>query len=1040
LDSRGSNTDQPRAREDAGAMFSPLDIEPRKEDPTLTMKRNAPRVLVSVLIIVTIVLSMSARTGLSSSTIPLVPAIGSHQMQNTSQPLEHQNDAPIAQFNGGSNRKILYLSNVTTSLSTAEQMAEAVGVDTIRSTTSFLASFDNRYTGTKGNIQSISYISNYLERNCSIKTVFFDNFSFNDQGVIIKASNIIAKVSATNYTDKTILVTAHYDSIGYQYPFNIYSAGAKGCDDDATGVSALLETARIISCFKEHLKYNVVFVVFAAEEGNKTLDPDFMCQGSNQWISTGHSGVTAIGDIISAINLDEVGYKNAAEIGIYHYSSGLNVANNLSWVASELNMSAHDEGAPRQDSYFDYIRCRTEQAFDSAGIQGVTLSNHNPNPFIHSTFDTVSYIDFNLVGNFTKLVVSYISLTGCILSDPDVTYATTWSTIIDANGQFDLVQSNYISVYFNPSIVNEFDLIVIDPSMGKTALDHLLWTIATYGIQGREIPIVSLGEAVPAFVRTLNLTDVEYLEQDSSHDNLTAHIGNSITDLCSHPVYNSPNRVRLSIENSTYFCYAVLREQSRNCSYYLIGNNASTSRHLLMLSCTPYLSRLWGWLAVLHDYSSNCGPLALIGINNGSRLTDVARDIVENTIHWLINNTKTVTAVRPSSYQPLVGDHISFSIAVKDSLTWEANSSILISIEVTAPSGRPMLGETYVTGGDGVAVSNTMLVSEIGDYAVTVNTHLGAGAISRCTSTFSSMPRITILCTNNCFNVTQGEPIRIALSLYYKPIQPEDQYLELSGKPLISNESVAKVLAHGYNNITLTINTREAILPGRYNLIVSTEPITMEYISGSQLIDILISPAYEVSIIEAPETIGQFSSAELLVQVKSYRSISVDCSLRITSHNIILAGEISFTISSGETRQLNLTVGDGSLSPYAWGDSEIRVSVIRNGVPVAESQPTTIHVSVSPVSIILGYCMPMVIPIVVLVERSRKTKPKPVATGIFLGGYTFFACGLMICQSLFLIVPLSMQLAGCYIGALLTKRIFDMPLPRGYDWSTPPQA
>jgi hypothetical protein len=59
------------------------------------------------------------------------------------------------------------------------------------------------------------------------------------------------------------------------------------------------------------------------------------------------------------------------------------------------------------------------------------------------------------------------------------------------------------------------------------------------------------------------------------------------------------------------------------------------------------------------------------------------------------------------------------------------------------------------------------------------------------------------------------------------------------------------------------------------------------------------------------------------------------------------------------------------------------------------------------------------------------------ATGIIIGGTLFFSIGLVICQSLFMFVPLTMLILGCYVGAAAMKHIYELPLPKGYNWILP---
>lgn len=930
--------------------------------------------------------------------------------------------------------RILYLSNITTPLSIAEHMAKLVDPNTIESIVSYLSGFDNRYTGSQGSLGAISYIQKFFRINCSIQDVLFDNFTFNDQGVLLRAVSIIARINSTHQTAETILLTAHHDTIGYQYPFNIYSIGARGADDDASGIGAMLETARILSIFRDRLRYNLVFIAFAAEEGNKTLDPDFMCQGSKHWVSSGHPGVTELRDIVAVVDLDGVAYKNGGPIGIYHHSSGSNVASNISSVASLLGIPANDEREPRSDSYVKTIRCRTEDVFDVAKIAVATLSSHYPNPSTHTSLDTLSQLDFDVACNFTKVVISYIFLTSGVMPECERIYSRDWSSVIDFDGRFELKEYNYITINFNPNIVSNFDLIVLDPSIGGAPADLLLQVISLCNTQGRRLPIVSLGKTGLDLLRVLNLRDVEIIEGNSSNNDLIAYVGSSLTDLDSHPVYNSPNNVSLAIENSTHLSYTILDGQSVDNSYYLVRNESNTYSGLLMLGYTPLLSKLWGWLALLHDDKWSCGPISLVGVENGSSMTSVARSIVENTVVWLINGSRTVTVTRLSERSPLVGDSVKISVSVRDSLTWEGDSSTPVDLKVFSPGGWLILNETRVTDENGVSESSSLLVKEIGEHRMILTTDLGSQGVTRIVTLFTSSPRIRVAQGNDQITVPQGESLRIELNLTFLPTQPDMLILGVTGEPISSVVSMVATLRHGYNNVTLAITAKETIRVGEYNLTFTAMPATMEYVACSQFIRIRIAPAYEVIIIEAPSRIDQLSSVQLHVQVKSYRSIVVNCSLRIDSHGAMLVGEVTMAISPGETKQVTLQVEETSSSPYTWGEGEIRVALIRNGSVIVESQPAAVYVSLGATNLALGYLLPAVLPVAIFIERSRRIKAQLAASGTLLGGYAFFAVGLVLYQSMFMVVPLTMMVLGGYVGTMTMKHIYDLPLPKGYDW------
>lgn len=67
--------------------------------------------------------------------------------------------------------------------------------------------------------------------------------------------------SATENTDETVLISAHYDSRG-----SFGSTRAPGGDDDGSGVTGLLGIARTIGRKQITFRKNVVLAAFAGEE------------------------------------------------------------------------------------------------------------------------------------------------------------------------------------------------------------------------------------------------------------------------------------------------------------------------------------------------------------------------------------------------------------------------------------------------------------------------------------------------------------------------------------------------------------------------------------------------------------------------------------------------------------------------------------------------------------------------------------------------------------------------------------------------------
>ena len=86
--------------------------------------------------------------------------------------------------------------------------------------------------------------------------------------------NIIGVLPSRYYTDKYVVVSAHYDHIG-TLDGNIYN----GADDNASGVAALLTIADMFSRMRyDNIgpAYNIIFALFDAKESNMAGSENFL--------------------------------------------------------------------------------------------------------------------------------------------------------------------------------------------------------------------------------------------------------------------------------------------------------------------------------------------------------------------------------------------------------------------------------------------------------------------------------------------------------------------------------------------------------------------------------------------------------------------------------------------------------------------------------------------------------------------------------------------------------------------------------------------
>jgi hypothetical protein len=175
-----------------------------------------------------------------------------------------------------------------------------------------LSSFHTRNTKSDY-IENVAYwLEDELQNLCKGGRVSFHNYIQNDQNQTFNLKNIIcskqgfassspsSSSSSSPHYNNTIIIGAHYDSRAEN--INNTDARAPGADDNASGVSALLELARILSHL--NLKYNLEFVLFSGEEHGRWGSINYM-----KFLDDNNRTKT----IDLYINLDMIGYRPSNE-------------------------------------------------------------------------------------------------------------------------------------------------------------------------------------------------------------------------------------------------------------------------------------------------------------------------------------------------------------------------------------------------------------------------------------------------------------------------------------------------------------------------------------------------------------------------------------------------------------------------------------------------------------------------------------------------------------------------------------------------------
>lgn len=242
-------------------------------------------------------------------------------------------------------------------------------------------------------IHNSSYQSNF--------SVGTNDFPINFDDTQSTGRNIIGVLQGSDVGGGVIVIGAHYDSISYN--FTSSAAYAPGADDDASGIAALLEIARIMS--QHHHRATIIFVAFSAEEiqrtGSKAFVTDYLqAKGIN---------------INAMLNMDIIGSNtgpdgsiNDKEIRVFsagdNSSRSRQLARALNLISVRLSPQMNivvQDTVDRQGRYGDHM------SFSDAGYPSVrfieALEDFSRQ---HSDRDTIDDVQPNYLVKATQTILT----------------------------------------------------------------------------------------------------------------------------------------------------------------------------------------------------------------------------------------------------------------------------------------------------------------------------------------------------------------------------------------------------------------------------------------------------------------------------------------------------------------------------------------------------------------------------------------------------------------------------------------------------------
>ncbi len=290
----------------------------------------------------------------------------------------------------------------------SDSILERVHLDYLKETVYDLSSFHTRHTESENIDDIASWLMEKLQNICG-RDVYIHNFTHtpngeDDDGVNSQQQekmptyylkNIVCEKPGS--TNNTIIISAHYDS--RMEDVNNSTARAPGADDNASGVSALLEVARILSNVSLH--HSIIFVLFPGEEQGKW--------GSTQFADYIDKAEV---DLDLLINLDMVGFSpEETNDFLIEYDNGNVVQDNDKYSRAVANfIKGIAENHTDLNATLGLLGNSDYLPFEALGYTVIGLHDDGvtKNPNHHTMNDTSDFLNYEYLASVTELTLATI--------------------------------------------------------------------------------------------------------------------------------------------------------------------------------------------------------------------------------------------------------------------------------------------------------------------------------------------------------------------------------------------------------------------------------------------------------------------------------------------------------------------------------------------------------------------------------------------------------------------------------------------------------
>lgn len=268
-------------------------------------------------------------------------------------------------------------------------LVRLISPDTLASYIHRLQNFGTRYSGTSGNARAGRWIVDTLER-FGYPDTDYDVIEGPKGELLGNPGNVTGSKPGQTHPEFRVLLGGHYDSItnGGSTPPEVEAPGA---DDNASGVAAALEVARMLA--KVDLDATVEYVFFSEEEqgliGSRRYATELVLDG-----------VPA--DRLFFINMDMIGNNDEDQwrVQIFTDKDSKPLADLIGRVAEAYTdvLPVLPGNAGRSD----------HASFQQVGYPAVFIHEYNFSEVYHSTRDRLSYLEMDYMAEVVRMVMATV--------------------------------------------------------------------------------------------------------------------------------------------------------------------------------------------------------------------------------------------------------------------------------------------------------------------------------------------------------------------------------------------------------------------------------------------------------------------------------------------------------------------------------------------------------------------------------------------------------------------------------------------------------